>query len=43
MYLLCYQSIRKSKLAARTSKTFDSATVRNWKTVNKLYDMMIAL
>lgn len=43
LYLLCYQSIRKSQLAARASKAFDSATVRNWKTVNKLYDMMVNL
>ena len=43
IYLLCQQSIRKSKLAARASKIFDSATVRNWKTVSALYDMMITL
>lgn len=40
IYLLCHQSIRKSKLAIRTAKVFDSATVRNWKTVNKLNDML---
>lgn len=43
MYLLCHQSIRNSKLAIRTSKVFTSATVRNWKTVNKLYGMLITL
>jgi uncharacterized protein (DUF1697 family) len=43
LYLLCHQSIRKSKLAIRTAKVFDSATVRNWKTVNKLYDMLNTL
>lgn len=43
LYFLCHQSIRKSRLAARASKTFDSATVRNWETVNKLYDLMMAL
>lgn len=43
LYLLCHQSIRKSKLAACTTKVFNSATVRNWKTVNKLYDMLTAL
>lgn len=43
LYLLCSQSIRKSKLAIRTAKVFDSATVRNWKTVKKVYDMLISL
>lgn len=43
LYLLCYQSIRKSKLAARASRIFGSATVRNWKTILKLYEMMAAL
>ncbi|MEL7624559.1 MAG: DUF1697 domain-containing protein [Clostridiales bacterium] len=43
VYLLCYQSIRKSKLAIRAAKAFPSATVRNWKTVNKLYDMLSSL
>lgn len=33
-------SIRKSKLAICTAKVFDSAIVRNWKTVSKLYDIM---
>ncbi|QAT50804.1 DUF1697 domain-containing protein [Caproiciproducens sp. NJN-50] len=42
-YLLCCQSIRKSKLALRAAREFDSATVRNWKTVVKLYDMLTAL
>lgn len=40
IYFLCHQSIRKSKLAIRTARIFDSSTVRNWKTVNKLYDML---
>jgi len=39
-YLLCYQSIRKSKLADYMSKAFNTATVRNWKSVCNLYDMM---
>ncbi len=43
IYLLCHQSIRKSKLAIRTTKVFALATVRNWKTVNKLYDMLTSL
>lgn len=43
LYLLFYQSIRESKLAAITAKTFNSSTMRNWKTVNKLYDMLVAM
>lgn len=43
MYLLCHQSIRKSKLAVRMSKTFDTATVRNWKSVCNLYEMLITM
>ncbi|WP_085832382.1 DUF1697 domain-containing protein [Clostridium merdae] len=39
-YLLCHQSIRKSKLAGYISKVFHTATVRNWKSVCNLYDMM---
>ena len=40
LYLLCHQSIRKSRLAIHTSKVFDLATVRNIRTVNQLYDML---
>lgn len=40
VYLLCHSSIRDSKLATRTAKLFESATVRNWKTVQKLYEML---
>lgn len=40
VYLLCHQSIRLAKLAARTSKSFPSATVRNYKTVSRLYELM---
>ncbi len=40
LYLLCRQSIRGSKLAARIAKVFDSTAARNWRTVNQLYDMM---
>lgn len=40
LYLLCRQSIRKSKLVARAAKQFDSTTVRNWKTVCKLCELM---
>ncbi len=43
LYLLFYQSIRESKLATITAKTFNSSTMRNWKTVNKLYDMMVSM
>ncbi|MPN56270.1 hypothetical protein SDC9_203956 [bioreactor metagenome] len=43
VYLLCHQSIRKSKLAIHSAKTFDSATVRNWNTVNKLYNLLVTL
>lgn len=43
VYLLLHQSIRKAKLAVHIAKTFDSATSRNWKTVNKFYDMLTNL
>lgn len=43
LYLLCHQSIRKSKLAVRMSKTFHMATVRNWRSVCSLYDMLTEL
>ncbi len=43
LYLLCRQSIRKSKLAVRMSRTFHTATVRNWKSVRNLYDMLTSL
>ena len=40
VYLLCYESVRDSKLAAALSKQNISMTARNWKTLNKLLDMM---
>ena len=40
VYLLCYESVRDSKLAAALSKQSISMTARNWKTLNKLFDMM---
>lgn len=43
LYLLCHQSIRKSKLATRMSRACASATVRNWKTVRSLYHMLTDL
>lgn len=39
-YFLCHQSIRKSKLAGYMSRAFDMVTVRNWKSVCNLYNMM---
>jgi uncharacterized protein (DUF1697 family) len=42
LYLLCHQSIRKSKLAVRVSKMFNTATMRNWNSVCNLYDMLIS-
>lgn len=40
IYLLCHNSIRDSKLAASLGKLDASLTARNWKTMNKLYQMM---
>lgn len=40
LYLLCYESVRLSKLAIRAAREFSPATVRNWNTVQKLYDML---
>ena len=40
VYLLCYQSVRDSKLAKALSKQFVDMTARNWKTLNKLFEMM---
>lgn len=41
LYLLCRESIRLSKTAGCIAKVFASATARNWKTVGKLYEMML--
>ncbi|MFT4104147.1 MAG: DUF1697 domain-containing protein [Lacrimispora sp.] len=43
LYLLCYESIRNSKMAVYIGKSFPVSTMRNWKTVNKLYGMMTDL
>lgn len=43
LYLLCKESIRKSKAAPQIAKEFNSATARNWKTVNKLHQMLLGL
>lgn len=43
LYLLCYESVRNSKLAVYIAKAFPVSTMRNWKTVNKLYGMMTGL
>ena len=40
VYLLCYESVRDSKLAAALSKQNAAMTARNWKTLNKLFEMM---
>lgn len=40
LYLLCRQSIRLSKAAIHLSKIFDTATVRNWKSVCNICKMM---
>ncbi len=39
VYLLFSDSVRNSKLAANMHKLDASATVRNWKTVNKLVSL----
>lgn len=41
-YLLLRQSIRNSKLAINLQKLDVAVTVRNWKTMNKLFDMVKA-
>ncbi len=41
--LLCHHSIRKSKVAARLSKAYDAATVRNWNTVCKIDTLLSEL
>ena len=40
VYLLCHESVRDSKLAAALSKQNAAMTARNWKTLNKLFEMM---
>ena len=40
VYLLCHDSVRNSKLAIALAKKQASATARNWKTLNKLFEMM---
>lgn len=39
VYLLFRDSIRNSKLASNLQKVDAASTVRNWKTVNKLYEL----
>lgn len=41
IYLLCYDSIRDSKLAASLSKLGVPLTARNWKTIEKLHEMAV--
>ena len=40
LYLLCYDSVRNSKLAQKLTKVKIALTSRNWKTMNKLYKMI---
>ena len=40
VYLLCRQSVRDSKLAASLGTLGVPMTARNWKTINKLYQML---
>lgn len=40
LYLLCRQSVRNSKLAARLGKKLGPSTARNWNTVRKLCEML---
>ncbi|MCA0170484.1 DUF1697 domain-containing protein [Bacillus sp. RAR_GA_16] len=40
IYLLFHESIRNSKLAAFITRSNEYATVRNWKTINKLNGML---
>jgi uncharacterized protein (DUF1697 family) len=39
LYLLVYESLRNSKIAAQLQKLGVTATLRNWNTVNKLAEM----
>ena len=41
LYLLCGQSVRKSKMGARIARGFPAATARNWNTARQL-DAMLA-
>src|SRR5690625_5126167 len=43
IYLLCYHSIRNSKLANQLQKLGTPVTVRNWKTLNKLHTMVTTM
>ncbi|MFL0198489.1 DUF1697 domain-containing protein [Clostridium sp. WILCCON 0269] len=43
IFLLCYDSIRKSKIASNLQKLGVSSTVRNWKTINKLVELAKAM
>ena len=42
VYILSQGSIRLSALALRLNKEFPDMTARNWKTVNKIYEMMLS-
>jgi uncharacterized protein (DUF1697 family) len=43
VYLLFARSVRNSKLAHQLQKSAESMTVRNWKTINKLYSLAQAM
>ncbi|WP_347552835.1 DUF1697 domain-containing protein [Pseudalkalibacillus hwajinpoensis] len=43
IYLLSHDSIRNSKLTIKLNKLRPTATVRNWKTINKLLDMVTSI
>ena len=40
VYLMCEQSIRKSKAAARIARLFPAATARNGKTARQVYALL---
>lgn len=42
IYVLCQGSIRLSALALKLNKTFPEMTARNWKTLNKISEMMFS-
>ncbi|MDP4551563.1 DUF1697 domain-containing protein [Alkalihalobacillus macyae] len=40
VYLLFYDSIRNAKITTKLNKVDSKATIRNWKTINKLLDLV---
>lgn len=43
IYILAITSIRLSALAIKISKVSQNTTARNWKTINKIYDVMMTI